>query len=37
MTLLISIMIMIGLDMSNWWLVAIIPFWIIHAITILDS
>lgn len=33
MTLLITIMIMIGLDMSSWWLVAIIPTWAIHGMT----
>jgi len=37
MTLLIAIMIMIGFDMSNWWLIAIIPTWIIHAISVLDK
>lgn len=37
MTLLIAILIIVGLDMSGWWLLLATPIWIAHLFFLDDS
>ena len=30
MTLLLGIMLIVGLDMSAWWLAILVPVWLMH-------
>jgi hypothetical protein len=32
MTLLIALMLMVGLDLSGWWLLLVLPVWLLHVV-----